>query len=290
MAYQPIIIIGSVRSGTNMLRDILVKIPNYGTWDCDEINAIWRHGNINHPHDEFTSDMATPSIIKFIRNEFKKLSISLNVSNVVEKTTHNSLRVAYVHKIFPEAKYIFIYRDGRDVAASAIKRWKAPFEFSYTLKKFRYVPLVDKPYFAWYYAANRLKKVLSKEEKLSTWGPRYNGIDEDVKKHSLIEVCGLQWKHYIESTAEQIKLVKPTNLFQVRYEDLVQNPDVELGKLCQFLNLDTSIVQTHNLSKGISAKSIGNWKKLPQEEQELLSKQINQTLTNFGYLKSEKII
>ena len=42
---QPVVIIGAARSGTNMLRDVLVKLPGVGTWPCDEINYIWRHGN-----------------------------------------------------------------------------------------------------------------------------------------------------------------------------------------------------------------------------------------------------
>ena len=64
--FNPILIIGAARSGTNMLRDILSQLPNHTTWDCDEINPIWRHGNINHPNDVFTAEMAHPNTIKYL--------------------------------------------------------------------------------------------------------------------------------------------------------------------------------------------------------------------------------
>ena len=51
--HKPIIIIGAPRSGTNMLRDVLCNLDGVGSWPCDEINYIWRHGNVKNPSDEF---------------------------------------------------------------------------------------------------------------------------------------------------------------------------------------------------------------------------------------------
>ncbi|MDN5869901.1 MAG: sulfotransferase [Nitrococcus sp.] len=36
--YQPVVIIGAPRSGTNMLRYVLTPIPGVRTWRCAEIN------------------------------------------------------------------------------------------------------------------------------------------------------------------------------------------------------------------------------------------------------------
>ena len=283
MSYNPIIIVGSVRSGTNMLRDTLSKIPNYGTWDCDEINPIWRHGNINHPNDELTPEMVTPEIRKFIRKEFQKLANQLNVENVVEKTTATSLRVAYTHKVFPEAKYIFLYRDGRDVAVSAQKRWNAPFDFTYSYKKFRYVPLVDMPYILYYYTKNRIGKMVSGAKTYRTWGPRYNGIDDDVKNYSLLEVCGLQWKHYVESSLEQMEDIPENQLLKVQYERLVTHPREEINRICDFLEIAPEQIEAYGLHQGINARSIGNWKKLNPQNQELLNNLLTPTLKKLGY-------
>lgn len=55
----PIILIGAPRSGTNIFRDTIASLPSVTTWPCDEINYIWRHGNINYPSDEFPVELAT---------------------------------------------------------------------------------------------------------------------------------------------------------------------------------------------------------------------------------------
>ena len=62
MEYTPVIIIGSGRSGTNMLRDIITSIDGFETWDCDEINPIWRYGNRDYPTDEIPISKLTPKI------------------------------------------------------------------------------------------------------------------------------------------------------------------------------------------------------------------------------------
>ena len=119
--YHPVIIIGAGRSGTNMLRDLLTSAPGVETWPCDEINYIWRHGNLTEPSDEFSPLMATENVNSFIRNKFDKLFRLKDCSYIVEKTCANSLRVGFVSKVFPDAKFIHLIRDGRDVVASAKK-------------------------------------------------------------------------------------------------------------------------------------------------------------------------
>ena len=65
---------------------------------------------------------------------------------MVEKTCANSLRISFVNEVVPEAKYIFIYRDGIDSTGSAKLRWTAELDIHYILKKVRFVPMMDLPY------------------------------------------------------------------------------------------------------------------------------------------------
>ena len=148
MNYSSVIIVGAPRSGTNMLRDMLIELSGAGTWPCDEINYIWRHGNVKYPSDEFTPEMATTKVQEYIQRQFQKISEVADLGIVIEKTCANSLRVGFVNKAIPDAKYIFIVRDGMDAVGSAIKRWKASLDIPYILQKARYVPPTDLPYYA----------------------------------------------------------------------------------------------------------------------------------------------
>ncbi|WP_452221576.1 sulfotransferase family protein [Lacinutrix salivirga] len=283
MNYTPVIIIGSGRSGTNMLRDIITSIPDFDTWDCDEINPIWRYGNRDNETDELSPNQASNKIKKYIRNRFKKRHKKNNAKYIVEKTCANSLRLDYVYEIFPDAKYIIINRDGRDVVPSAMKRWKSSFDFKYTLKKLRYVPLQDLFYYVWKFGANRIKKTVFKQESLSFWGPVYKGIHNDIEKASLMELCAQQWMHCAENTIRYREQIPVENIFDIKYETFVNNPKEEMVKLLEFLKFNKKI-NIDELVKGVSKKSVGNYKKrFNEDELKTLNSLLEDTLQKLNY-------
>ena len=140
---ENVVIIGAPRSGTNVLRDFLCSAPGFATWPCDEINSTWRYGNARHSTDALTPDMATSQIRQYIRGRFHWVARRYDANVVVEKTCANSLRVPFVERVLEQPKYLFIYRDGVDVVQSAMRRWRAPLDFPYTLRKARFVPIKD---------------------------------------------------------------------------------------------------------------------------------------------------
>ena len=154
--HKSLIIIGAPRSGTNILRDVLTSLDGFVTWPCDEINYIWRHGNVNHGTDELTVTNARSSVITYIQRQFSKLARKSNASVVVEKTCANSLRVGFVNRVIPDAKFIFLYRNGMDVAGSSLLRWKAPFDFNYVFAEEVCSPPDDFPLYASRYLVSSL--------------------------------------------------------------------------------------------------------------------------------------
>jgi len=263
-AFQPVVIIGAGRSGTNMLRDLLTQIPGFGTWPCDEINYIWRHGNTRFPTDEFGPQQATAEVKAYIRRTFTRLADDNQLTHVVEKTCANSLRVGFVDTILPNAKYLFIVRDGRDVVASALKRWSAPLDLDYILKKARYIPAGDLPYYGTHYLGNRAYRLFSGEKRLAFWGPRFQGMQELLQERSLPEVCAYQWKRCVERAEMDFRRIPAQRVYQLRYEDLVLDPKVEFEKILNFLEMPGEQTQASPLAKVISAKvistvSVGKW-------------------------------
>src|SRR6056297_942955 len=228
LPYLPIIIIGAPRSGTNMLRDVLTSLPGVATWPCDEINYIWRHGNVRYPSDEFTPEMARPEVCKYIRRQFVWAKRKYRAHTVVEKTCANSLRVGFVDRVVPEAKYIFIHRDGLDAVGSAIKRWKAELDIPYLARKARFVPLTDLPYYGTRYLLNRIHKIVSSQARLSFWGPKLDGMDDLLARYSLEEVCALQWQRCVENAADDFAKISGDRWIEVGYEDFVNSPGPEL--------------------------------------------------------------
>lgn len=283
--FPPILIIGAPRAGTNMLRNVLTSLPGVATWPCDEINYIWRHGNVRYPSDEFAPEMATPRVKRYIRRQFDWVSRYFKAHTVVEKTCANSLRVEFVEKIVPEARYIFIQRDGLDTVGSAMGRWKAKLDIPYLARKARFVPAIDFPYYASRYFWNRVHRLLSRDKRLAFWGPKLDGMDELLAKHSLEEVCVLQWKRCVDATAKSFSQMPNDRWIKVGYEDFVCKPREELYRLVGFLGLEVDDELRRQAVAGVSPCSIGKGRKaLGEKTVQRLMPLIQDTMSSFGYV------
>jgi hypothetical protein len=256
MKYKKLIIIGAPRSGTNMLRDILTKIPGIGTWPCDEINYIWRYGNASEKDDEFGVEMAHSKNTHYIQKKFDQLACKYNLDVVVEKTCANSLRVEFVDKVIPDAQYIFIVRNGMDVAGSASLRWKSKLNISYILKKIPYIPLFDIPLYGFRYISSRIYKLFSKEKRLSLWGPKFKDLDLVLENHTLEETCALQWKRCVDVSEDFFKNTPKEKFVKVKYEDLVTNPKEELLKILKELNIPIGGISVKDIVKSVNTSNI----------------------------------
>lgn len=282
---SPIIIIAAGRSGTKMVRDVLCTHSRFVTWPCDEINAIWRYGHVRWPTDELRPEHATDNVVRYIRRKFETLTdSSRGAARVLEKTCANSLRVEYVHRIFPEARFLHLVRDGRDVAASARRRWTGETGAEYILRKARWVPLADLPWYALSFARNRVRRSLSKEKKLRSWAPRFAGIDQLVHDLDLIEVCGIQWARCIEGARRGFKEVPPDQVLRVQYERLVRGPGDVFAEILQFCGLEFEESCRRRIEDVITDTNIGKHRReLSEDDLAKLMPHIEAALANEGY-------
>ena len=274
-----IVIIGAGRSGTNMLRDLLVQLEGVATWPCDEINYVWRHGQKGCPHDELDSAGVGEGLRAFLDRQFDWVAKRYDAQWVVEKTCANSLRVPFVETVAGPAKYVFLVRDGMDAVASALERWKAPLDLGYVLTKARFVPKTDLPYYAIRYAWQRAYKRVSREKRVSSWGPRYRGMDEDLRTLPLEEVAARQWAACVqkagqpllgwksESSSSNEPVVDPSRVHYLRYESFVREPAHHLQALAHFLGKPLSPTQATTLTQSVSPHSIGKAQKTLTPEQ-----------------------
>ena len=86
-------------------------LPRIAETEYGMLNSI---GLANLGLDDFVSKK-----ISFI----EKFNTGGPRDRVVEKSVSNTLRVRFVDAVFPDAQYVVIVRDGRDVAASARAQW-----------------------------------------------------------------------------------------------------------------------------------------------------------------------
>ncbi len=282
--YQPVIIIGAARSGTNMLRNCLATLEDIDTWPCDEINLIWRHGNRNFPSDELLPSHANPVAKRYIRLFFDKFAKDNKLKYLVEKTCANSLRIPFINEVIREAKYIYIIRDGRDASASTMKRWKASVEPTYLLKKIRFVPISDIPYYGVRFLRNRWHQLKDKEKKQAYWGPRIASLEKNIAQYSFAELCARQWVETVRASQKGFSEIGKENVCSIHYEDFIQNPQKEMTKIVEFLGYPFTPEVVERSVARVRSDSVGKWKKdLSLEDQQIIEKICKPVLEELGY-------
>ena len=256
---EPIFIIGAARSGTTLLGEILSTHPEVAYWV--EPKYIWRYGGARADSDVRQPDEATPRVCRYIRRKFAEFLEESGKSRFLEKTPSNCFRVEFMRKVFPNGKFIFLYRDGRDVARSAMKKWTSPPERSALVRRLRSmeIPMRDLPY----YATDFFRDVIARQfhaQGAYIWGPFFPGIRETRATHTLAETCAIQWRESVRAMLEAEATVPEDQIIKVHYEDLVAEPGVTLNKIIDFGELPREEEVVSNLEKRIREHPLKSWR------------------------------
>lgn len=261
LPFEPLVIIGAGRSGTNILRDTLCRLPGFATWPCDEINPIWRHGNLGMAHDEFGAEHARPGVKAFIRGAFaREWRRGGQPRFLVEKTCASSLRVPFIAAVLPEARFIYIVRNGGDVVASAGKRWKGELEVAglpYFWSKIRFTPLRDLPVYGWRFLSSRLGMMAGRAQRLSSWGPTSRAMLALPADTPLDQLCAIQWRDCVGASDAGLAALPADRWLAVRYEDLVADPGAAVRQITDFLQLVVDNDAVAAAIAPVSRKSVG---------------------------------
>ena len=260
MASNHLFIIGAPRSGTNALRDVICKSPLFVTWPCDEINYAWKYSNKFYQYDDLSLNHINNEVRNYLYRMFNRLELKHKTARfVVEKTCANCLRIPFVDGIFNDSCYVYIRRDPRDVLFSMLKRWRAPIDFPYLLRKFWYVPKGDIAYYFLNFLYLRFRQKLSSDNVLPSWGPRFSGIDSFRSNVSFIELCLLQWYKCCFSAESNLLKLKHNGVkvYFLDYNYFVENPVDLLLDIHQFLSCPVDLNALSLNCKIVHSKSVG---------------------------------
>lgn len=249
----PIMMLGPASTGSKLVRNLIAEHPDVEKMQYD-VNYIWRYGNEHINHDELDAASLTPELTAAIRK--RVLRFHTGAPYFIEKTNASSLRVPFVHKIFPDAWWIHLTRDPMDVVQSANRRWQEKPDWGYIVRKARTFPLLESFGYAVNYGINAVKKALGL--RASSWGQVYAGMPEDQAKLPLLRVCTRQYIRTVEKARRDVQQLDPSRLMEIRYEDFVTSPKEHLLAVADFLGLDPapfeamdySIVTPRNVGKG----------------------------------------
>ena len=185
-------------------------------------------------------------------------------STIIIKEPSGSFGSDIISQCLPNSKIILIFRDGRDIVDSKLDA--------------------------------RTEGAWETERKI---GHRLPPISEKKKTKS-IKRMSLNWVNLMSILLAIQKNHSKDSCYSLKYEDLLQNTEIELTKIYQFLNLEITAEEIQKLIKKYAFENIpdrkkgkgkfhrfatpGLWEKnFSQEEKEIMNNLMKNTLTKLNY-------
>lgn len=283
-------IIGSPRSGTTILGQILGTHPQIAEWY--EPYFIWDFYFGEKKDDIRGYNDATRKVKDFITREFRYFMEKSQKDVVIDKSPTHAFHIPFINAIFPHAKWIHILRDGRDVTLSIHKEWIKRARIVENRNYLDFIRLTGKFLNRQPYLRNKLQalffeiktrhtlnptKMLNKSKwrGYAGWGPRFKGWQEQINKTTMLEFNSYQWLHCINQINEDKMIICKDNLIEIRYEQLLLNPEVELKKIIKFLSLEFS----NNFMQKMPRLKLENFKKWEKGFSSSQNMEISRVLT-----------
>ncbi len=207
---DPVFVVGCSRSGTTITYETLSAAPQFLSFGW-EIPQFWDslYGPLNNGWESEAANA------RHARAEHRDAALRyfyqrLGPGWVLDKTCINVMRIPYLHALFPQARFVFIHRDGRDNVSSMIDGWHmgrtdGRFELSYTLG-----PCPE--------------KVAIEHGRFKEWAFFIPPGWRDYNQASLAEVCAFQWVSANRLALDAKAAIPPQQWVQLRYEDIFERP------------------------------------------------------------------
>ncbi|MGK7939758.1 MAG: sulfotransferase [Crocosphaera sp.] len=246
---EPIFIVGSGRSGTTFLGSCIGKIPEISYhFEPDIIKATAKY--------VYTGEWSQKKAQWYYRNIYSLLMRIHGDGDLrlADKTPRNSFIIPFLYETFPDAKFIHIIRDGRDVALSLSKQpWYRGDQVNSGIRERGGYPYG--PYARFWVEPDRVR---------------------EFETTSDIHRCIWLWRRYLETILEATTQLPENQYYELRYETLVTDTKQEGKRLLDFLEITSTssrrlfqqaIAQARPNSVGLGQKQLSD-EQLQEIEQE----------------------
>ena len=187
---------------------------------------------------------------------------------LVEKTPENCLRLPFFTALFPDARVIFLTRDGRSNISSLMEGWLEPHTFpGYDVPATLSIPGYSRPRWAF--------------SLIPGW--------RDLTSSTLEEVCAWQWIRCNEAVLQHRDAAAGSIPYlTLRYEDLVADPRTALQSMAGFLDIDFAANFGQYADKlpeinVVSTPDVEKWRRKHGAEIERILPLIEPTMERLGY-------
>jgi len=163
-------------------------------------------------------------------------------------------RMAFLHELYPSARFIHVFRDGRAVANSTLNVW----------------------FWRGWGGPTRWR-----------WGELSNGEKEVWERHnrSFVSLAGIQWVKLMSSFRDVRSEIPSEQLLEISYEDLCADPEATLRKATDFADIAPSPRFLRRVNSFDLVNQNNKWKHdLTATQQATLEDSVGVELAAWGYV------
>lgn len=290
---------GAARSGTHLLATLVHEAT--GCTYLGEVNDFWRSTAPRLRHDMIPTGDAIPAVAdRFFRTFGSLASAEGDAAWLLDKTAANSLRLPFLYRLFPDACFVHIIRDGRDVAISVRRKYQGD---TRKITKMAEPGQASRPRPSVGAGLAQLRgklatglsprRVLTEPRRYLAaglrmlgvsarhpWGPAVPGLEAMIRSHSTLEVAAYQWRCCVEHALSFHAAYPQATYVEIRYEQLLADPEAALAPLWALLKIRTpvSALRTEVVAGGQTHADI-----LSDAEREQISGMAGWTLAKLQY-------
>ena len=227
---KPVFIVSAPRAGSTLLFETLAQFPNVWTIGEESHELIEDIPQLHPEAQDFDSNRltelrASTDVIDLLKRRFvRQLRNREGVSYLqaeteaspgsvrfLEKTPKNALRIPFLKAAFPDALFVYLYREPAENISSLLEGWRS-------LRFIAYRNLPNWMHRQWSFFLP------------AGW--------RELHSASLATIAAYQWRKCNETIVNDLKNIPDSDWCRVSYADLVAHPQQTLMQIAHFAELD----------------------------------------------------
>lgn len=220
---QPLFIVAAPRSGSTLLFETLAVTPQLCTlggeahWLVELIPQL-KPGSPGVDSNRLTAEHCTREVEQLIVEgvldnlrdaKGQAVVTAAGALRLLEKTPKNALRIPFFARIFPDARFIFLWREPHGNLGSIIDAWRSGSWMTY--------------------------------RELDGWDGSWSLLLPPgwpaLRGRPMEEIAAYQWECTNRIVLEDLQAVPRDRWTSVRYEELLADPERSVRKLCEFAGI-----------------------------------------------------
>ena len=219
---RPIFVVAAPRSGSTLLFETLAASHHLHTlggeahWlieDLAELRPSAPGVDSNRlTAEHFTAERAAriyASLAVHVRDAENNVVPYGEGLRLLEKTPKNSLRIPFLDRLFPDASFVYLWRDPRESIASIIRAWKS----------------------------GKWKTYNGLEGFPGPWSLLLPPGWRELRGKPLEEIAAHQWSITNRIVLDDLATFAPERWTTLSYGDLIADPKAQVARLCAFLGI-----------------------------------------------------